>query len=131
MLRFVKVNLVMGLVGVMFVAALIPGISAVAAKELKLAHFTSPKHPMDRLVMRPWSEEVRKLSKGSLTIRIHPGGELGKGPRAQYKRAVDGIADVTFGLQGYTSSLFPGTLLVELPGIVDDPVNATKMMWRR
>lgn len=130
MLRFVRVNLLMGLIAVVLMGALISGGGVVNAKELKLAHFTSPKHPMDRLVMRPWTEEVAKLSKGSLTIRIHPAGELGKGPPNQYKRAVDGIADITFGLQGYTSTLFPGTLLVELPGIAADPVAATKMMWR-
>jgi len=129
MLRFVQGKVVSVLVGMMLMGALTPVMSVVAAEELKLAHFTSPKHPMDRLVMRPWTQEVGKLSKGSLTIRIHPAGELGKGPRAQYKRAVDGIADITFGLQGYTSSLFPGTLLVELPGIASDPVAATKMMW--
>ena len=100
------------------------------AVELKLAHFTSPKHPMDRLVMRPWGDEVAKRSNGSLTVRIYPGGELGKGPAAQYKRAVDGIADITFGLQGYTSSLFPRTLLVELPGIAPDAVEATRMLWK-
>ncbi len=57
------------------------------------------------------------------------GGELGKGPKAQYKRAVDGIADVTFGLQGYTSTLFPRTLLVELPGLAPDAEVATRMLW--
>jgi len=111
-------------------ALLVSALTLAAARELKLAHFTSPKHPMDRLVMRPWTEEVAKLSNGSLTVRIYPGGELGKGPQAQFKRAVDGIADVTFGLQGYTSSLFPATLLVELPGLSADAVAATKMLWR-
>lgn len=109
---------------------LLAAAASVQAVELKLAHFTSPNHPMDRLVMRPWGEEVAKRSNGSLTVRIHPGGELGKGPQAQYKRAVDGIADITFGLQGYTSSQFPRTLLVELPGIAPDAVAATKMVWK-
>lgn len=111
-------------------ALLLSALTPVEAEELKLAHFTSPKHPMDRLLMRPWAEEVATLSSGSLTVRIYPGGELGKGPQAQFKRAVDGIADVTFGLQGYTSSLFPGTLLVELPGLAPDATAATKMLWR-
>ena len=99
------------------------------ATELSLAHFTSTKHPMDRLVMRPWTEDVARLTNQALTIRIYPGGELGKGPKAQYKRAIDGIADVTFGLQGYTSTLFPRTLLIELPGLAPDAVAATRMLW--
>ena len=74
-------------------AAAIAAASAVAltpapagAGEIKLAHFMSPKHPMDRFIMRPWSEEIAKLSGGSLTVRIYPGGALGKGPVAQFKR---------------------------------------------
>ena len=61
-----------------------------AALELKLAHFMSPKHPMDRFIMRPWTEQIAKQSGGALKIRIYPGGALGKGPVAQFKRAVDG-----------------------------------------
>ena len=72
-------------------AALVTPIETAAA-DLKLAHFTSPKHPMDRLFMRPWTKKVQKMSGGSLNIKIFPGGKLGKGPRAQYKRAIDGVA---------------------------------------
>ena len=64
------------------------------ATELKLAHFTSPRHPMDRFFMRPWSEELARMSNGELTVRIFPAGELGKGPQQQFKRAVDGAADI-------------------------------------
>ena len=48
------------------------GVTQGFGEELKLAHFVSPKHPMDRFLMRPWSEEVAKLANGSLTVRIYP-----------------------------------------------------------
>lgn len=99
------------------------------ANELKLAHFMSPKHPMDSKVMRPMAEELAKASGGKLTIRIFPAGELGKGPVQQYKRAVDGVADLVFGIPGYTSTQFPKTLLIALPGVTQGPENATRMMW--
>ncbi len=99
------------------------------ASELKLAHFMSPKHPMDRFIMRPWSEEIAKLSGGSMTVRIYPGGALGKGPVAQFKRAVDGVADVTFGLPGFTSQLFPRTGMIELPGIASDAIDGANKLW--
>jgi len=106
------------------------GVSVAAqATELKLAHFMSPKHPMDSRVMRPMSEELAKASGGKLTIRIFPAGELGKGPQQQYKRAVDGVADLVFGIPGYTSAQFPKTMLIALPGVSTGPENATKMMW--
>lgn len=100
-----------------------------SAAELKLAHFMSPKHPMDRFLMRPWTKEVAKLTNNALTIRIFPGGALGKGPVAQYKRAVDGVADVAFGLPGFTSKLFPRMGVVELPGVAKDAVAAANQMW--
>ncbi len=99
------------------------------AVELKLAHFMSPKHPMDRFIMRPWAEEIAKLSGGSMSVRIYPGGALGKGPVAQFKRAVDGIADVTFGLPGFTSNLFPRTGIIELPGMAGDAIAGANKLW--
>lgn len=113
------------------VAGLLSGIAPApaAAEELKLAHFMSPNHPMDKFLMRPWSEEVAKMSNNSLTVKIYPGGALGKGPVAQFKRAVDGVADVTFGLPGFTSQLFPRTGVIELPGVAKDAVVAANQLW--
>ena len=84
---------------------------------------------MDRFLMRPWTEEVAKATNNALTIRIYPGGALGKGPVAQFKRAVDGVADVTFGLPGFTSKLFPRTGVIELPGVAKDAVVAANQLW--
>lgn len=106
-----------------------PVSTAVSAEELKLAHFMSPRHPMDRFLMRPWTEEVAKATSSALTIKIYPGGALGKGPVAQFKRAVDGIADITFGLPGFTSQLFPRTGVIELPGVSKDAVQAANQLW--
>ena len=99
------------------------------AKELKLAHFMSTKHPMDRFIMRPWSEDVAKMSAGGLTVKIFPGGALGKGPAAQFKRAVDGVADITFGLPGYTASLFRRTGIIELPDVAKSGPDGANKLW--
>ena len=106
------------------------GSQNVSAAELRLAHFTSPKHPMDRLFMRPWTKQIGKMSGGKLTVKIFPGGKLGKGPRAQFKRAVDGVADITFGLQGYTSKIFKRTAMVELPGVAKNSGELVSKMWK-
>jgi len=102
---------------------------AASATELKLATFMSPKHPMDSRVMTPMAQELAKLSGGKLTVRIYPAGELGKGPKQQFKRAIDGVADITFGLPGYTSSQFPRSLLIALPGLTKGAEDATRRLW--
>lgn len=111
------------------VAAIGFGATPALSVELKLAHFMSPKHPMDQRIMTPWSKELDKLSGGKLKVRIYPGGALGKGPVAQFKRAVDGIADISFGLQGFTSNLFPRTGLIELPGMAENAAIAANKLW--
>ena len=116
-----------GLLTTAFTAPIVAGPAAAA--EIKLAHFMSPRHPMDRFLMRPWAEEVAKATNNALTVRIYPGGALGKGPVAQFKRAVDGVADVTFGLPGFTSKLFPRTGVIELPGVAKDAVVAANQLW--
>jgi len=121
---FARALLVTGmLLGVLY------GSPMLAAEELRLAHFVSPKHPMDRFLMRPWAQHVAQLTNNQLTVRIYPAGELGKGPHAQFKRAADGIADITFGLQGYTSKQFPRTTLIELPAVAIDGPEATEKLW--
>ena len=99
------------------------------AVELKLAHFMPPVHTLHEKVFLPLAEELAKESGGELTLAIHPAGALGKGPVQQYKRAVEGVADITFCLHNYTPELFPRSQLFTLPGIYKDAVEGTDKLW--
>ena len=104
--------------------------SAIAqAEELKLAHFSSTKHPLHKGLFLPLTEQIAKETGGSVTMRVYPGGELGKGPQKQYDRVLDGVADIVFGLQGYTASHFPKSLIVELPGVLQSQETSTDKIW--
>lgn len=109
---------------------LIASAGEVVSKELRLAHFVPARHHIHTKVFVPMAAELAKISGGKLTIKIFPGGSLGKGPREQYKRAIDRIADMTFSLQGYTSQQFPRTLLAELPNLASSPPDATERLWK-
>ncbi len=37
----------------------VQGPAPAGAEELKLAHFTSPRHPMDRKIFTPWGKELK------------------------------------------------------------------------
>ncbi len=108
-------------------AIALPGVAA--ARELKLAYFMSPKHPMNAAVFTPFAESLTELSGGELTVKQFPAGELGKGPQQQYKRAVDGVADIVFGIPGYTETIFPRTMMVAIPGVVPGAREGTDMLW--
>ena len=98
-------------------------------KELKLAHFMPPVHTLHEKVFIPLAEELTKATGGELTLAIYPAGALGKGPVQQYKRAVEGVADITFGLHSYTAELFPRSQLLTLPGAYASAEEGTKKLW--
>jgi len=98
------------------VAALIGTISA--ADELKFANFTPPFHTVNASVIEMMNDMLSEATNGEVTVRGYHGGELGAGPVEQYVRVVQGVADVAWGLPGYTSSQFETTMIVELPNAI-------------
>ena len=96
------------------------------ADEFKLAHFVAPTHTLTEAIINPLTEGVKA---SGLSIKIYPGGELGAGPAEQYVRVVQGVADIVWGLQGYTSSQFPLSMLTELPGALPENVSGADFLW--
>jgi len=80
--------------------------SPLKATELKFANFTPPFHTVNASVIEKLNSDVSAATNGQLTVKGYHGGELGAGPVEQYVRAVQGAADITWGLPGYTSSQF-------------------------
>lgn len=103
-------------------------VSVSQAEELKLANFMSPNHPYENGVFQPFAAQVHDATGGALSVRVYSGGELGAGPVDQVNRVIEGLADVAFVLPGYTASLFPMTLLAELPGVLDTETG-TQQLW--
>ena len=99
-----------------------------AAEELSFAHWVPPAHVLTSSVIEPLQQGLAEAGS-DLTIRVYPGGELGAGPLEQYVRAVQGVADMVWGLQGYTSSQFPRTMVAELPGVLDEGRTGYDAIW--
>ncbi|MBL4808352.1 MAG: TRAP transporter substrate-binding protein [Rhodobacteraceae bacterium] len=99
------------------------------AEELSFASFVGPLHTITASVIDVLAASVSDATGGDLTVRAYPGGELGAGPVEQYIRVVQGVADMSWGLQGYTSSQFPRTMLIELPGAMLDGAHGYDMLW--
>ncbi|MEX0624128.1 TRAP transporter substrate-binding protein [Saccharospirillum sp.] len=106
-----------------------PFLSVHAEEELKLAHFVPPAHVVTSAVVEPFQTGIEADSNGELTVRVYPGGELGAGPMEQYVRALQGVADITWGLAGYTSSQFGKSMVVELPGAIPEGMTGYDMLW--
>ncbi|NKB54634.1 MAG: hypothetical protein GKR97_20935 [Rhizobiaceae bacterium] len=101
-----------------------------SAKELSLAYFMGPKHPMSRGVFTPFGEKLKEVSGGALTVKQYAGGALNKVPPKQYSILLDNVADIVFILPGYTADVFPQTNVVGLPGVCDTALECTQGMNR-
>lgn len=98
------------------------------SEELSVANFVPPQHHTNSVLFKWFGEELEKRSGGSLTMKLYPAGQLGAGPVQQYKRAVEGVADITFGLQAYTPAIFPKSMLIIPPGKATNALEATERM---
>ena len=80
------------------------GVSAHTATgdELSVATFLPPQRHTNTGMFTWFANEIDKRSGSTLTMKLYPAGQLGAGPVQQYKRAVEGVADITFGVSGYT-----------------------------
>jgi len=103
--------------------------SAAYSDVLKLAHFMPPTHPMDVHVMAPMADAYNDAVAGASELKIFPAGELGPGPKAQYKRVATGVAELAFVLPAFTADLFPVLTSYEIPGRFADGPSATQAMW--
>lgn len=102
---------------------------AATAEELSVATFVPPQHHTNTGMFAWFAKEIEDRSGGSLTMKLYPAGQLGAGPVQQYKRAVEGVADITFGVVSYTPALFPKTMLGILPGTSDTADASTRAIW--
>lgn len=108
--------------------AILAGANMAAAQEMKLADFLPPQHPYQEQVYGVLASKVAEATDGEVTIKVFPGGALGGNPTEQYDRALNGVAEISFGLPGYTASKFPMTLMSELPGVISED-GATAALW--
>ncbi len=107
----------------------LPTLAAAAEVELKMAFFPSPRHPIWAKMMAPWGKRVEAANTG-LKITGFPGSQIGGRPPGAWKRVVNGIADIEFHIMGYTSTVFPRTLVAEIPMQWGSPSEATAALWK-
>src|SRR6476620_2251474 len=99
-----------------------------AAKELKLATYLPPTHRIVGLYEQ-LGRDPAKETGGDLTVKVYAGGTLGAGPFQQYKRAVEGVADIADICHAFHAKVFSRTMLTVLPGASTSASDATTRLW--
>lgn len=114
---------------VLLLVALLGGPATADAQEIKLkvSHFVPASHNHHVSILVPWAEEVKKRTNGRVEITIFPGASLCKPPQ-QYECARDGIADIAFGVTGWTPGRFPRSSVIELPFMMRTAATGSQML---
>ena len=123
-MKFRKLALAAAFAGVLSLAG-----QAAQSEELSVATFVPPTHETVTKALAWFEKELTERSNGEITIKLYAAGQLGAGPTQQYKRVVEGVADITFGIAASTPTLFPKTMLAILPGKAVDGPDSTERMW--
>ena len=69
-------------------------------------------------------------TKGDLDLKIYYGGALGRSPFKQYKLVTDGVADLAYIVDIYTSGQLADTSMFELPYNIKNGTEGSIARWR-
>lgn len=103
-------------------------LPSLAQTTLRVANWLPPIHPIVADMVVPWGEAVSEATEGRVTVEIMQ-ASLGK-PPAHFDIAREGIADVTFGVHGYTPGRFVLTQIAELPFLGASAEALSVAYWR-
>lgn len=100
-----------------------------AAEQLRFSSFEPPVAFLTAEVFPAWADRVAEATNGEVTVKMFPGGTLGRSPAQQLKLVEDGVADVAFVIPGYTPGVFPGLSVAELPYTVTSSEDGSVALW--
>ncbi len=101
---------------------------AAAETKLVLSSWLPPKHPIVAKLMKPWAKDIKKATEGRVTVRVLA-KPLGP-PPAHFDMAVDGVADITYGLHSFTKDdRFLRSRIGQFSFLGDSAVSTSAAYW--
>ena len=107
----------------------LPATATAQEVTLRLHQFLPPVATVPKHILKPWGDSLAELSGGRLKIEHFDGMSLGGRPSDLMDQAIDGVADMTMTVVGYTPGRFPRTEVFELPFMMTDPVATSLAFW--
>jgi TRAP-type C4-dicarboxylate transport system substrate-binding protein len=110
--------------------AVLPATANADPVVLKLAFFSSDRSSTYLAAVKPFVDAVNAEGKGLVEIVLHSGGVLGREIAQQPQVALDGNADITFVVPGYSPEQFPDNSAIELSGVFRNTREGTLVYTR-
>lgn len=109
-------------------SALLLAAPARAQTTLTVSAWVPPGHPMVKDTLVPWAAEVEQQTQGRVKFNFLPKAVVG--PAQTFDAVRDGVADLSFIVDGYTPNRFVLSKLVELPFIASSSEAGSVAYWR-
>lgn len=93
---------------------------------LNYSNWLPANHYVVTEMVMPWAEQVKELTDGRVQVKLKPA--LGK-PDAHFNLVRTGVADLAFGVHGYTPGRFKLTSMAELPFMANDATVNSVAYW--
>ncbi|PYG26712.1 TRAP transporter substrate-binding protein [Pelagimonas varians] len=104
--------------------------SAIAAEvTLRLHQFLPAQANVPKNILDVWADKVEADSEGRIEIQRFPAMQLGGKPPELYDQVVDGIADITWTVAGYSPGRFPRAEVFELPFTMTNAEAVSRAYW--
>ena len=99
-----------------------------ADTDLVLSSWLPPRHPVVLNAIKPWAKEIEEVTDGRVSVRVL-GKPLGS-PPAHFDMAVDGVADITFGLHSFSQDdRFTKAEIGQFSFLGDDAIDTSKAFY--
>lgn len=96
---------------------------------LTMSHYLPPVQGLHVDFLEPWARELEAKTNGKVKVDIQAGGSALGSITKQWDQVLDGVVDISFGLQGIPRGRFPCTQVMELPFLTDSGEQANNMLW--
>ncbi|QFS84632.1 Sialic acid-binding periplasmic protein SiaP precursor [Roseivivax sp. THAF40] len=97
---------------------------------LRMHQFLPAQANVPKNILIPWMERVMEASDGRIEIEHYPAMQLGGTPPQLIDQVIDGVADITWTVAGYTPGRFPRAEVFELPFTMTDAEAASRAYWQ-
>lgn len=102
--------------------------AAQAQTVLTLSNWVPPQHPIVVYIMKPWADQVAKVTNGRVKVQMLP--KAIAAPNQHYDATINGQVDLAWATYGYQPERFQPYLIAELPQLGETAVHNGVALWR-
>lgn len=120
--------------GTIAAAALALGLAGSAAAQeqitLKISHYLPPSHGFHTDFFGPWAKELESRTGGKVDTEIYAVNSAFGDAARQADQVRAGVIDIALGLRGIPRGRFPASSVIELPFMVEDARDGSRVLWQ-